>query len=517
MKTLNQIKQKTLRMLAQMVPAVAALAVLSACSTDDGEGTQQAWNGEIRLVAATTTAGTTRAATDVQATQFDRGQLLSVYLFEAGDESSTFYQNPLTYRVNDAEGTLAAYGVAAPQFPLTNGVDVYALYPSTVKRESTSFSVKTQQADDDSYRASDLMYGTVLDADGNRQSVARSADAAELTFKHMLSKIVVRLEPGTGSPDVNGASVRIQNVRTEIGITSCGLGGLTLGAASGDKQDVVATYSYQYDRDDAKNTGCAAIIVPQTVTGGNFLRLSLKNGTSTTYRLGAPMTFEPGMVYTYTVTVNQGGVAIRTAIEPWDYDTYDQAATAYIGQPEKEVEEDNYVLAVGDIYYADGFTSAAPVDGHGDAIGIVAYLGEETGIDGYTTGLVMALHDTSDDTEWAEYWEDKDDSEGRRWSSFEASYPRPEGTSYWDLPYVSPFNLILTACGGNIAGVNALLVNAGGDTFKDSDYLIYGDGSNRQWVYYFYPSSNSYSSSYEWCEGWNECAYSGYVRLCFAF
>ena len=321
MKTLNQIKQKTLRMLAQMVPAVAALAVLSACSTDDGEGTQQAWNGEIRLVAATTTAGTTRAATDVQATQFDRGQLLSVYLFEAGDESSTFYQNPLTYRVNDAEGTLAAYGVAAPQFPLTNGVDVYALYPSTVKRESTSFSVKTQQADDDSYRASDLMYGTVLDADGNRQSVARSADAAELTFKHMLSKIVVRLKLGSGPPELDGASVRLQNVKTDIELSSCGLDGLVLGNTKGEATDIVATYSYSYD---SENSGCAAIIVPQTVNAGKFIRISLKDGSNLTYRLQSPITFTSGTVYTFNITVNQGGgLLVGSEISAWTDGTND--------------------------------------------------------------------------------------------------------------------------------------------------------------------------------------------------
>ena len=520
MKTLNHIKQKTLRLLA-MLPAVAALAVLSACSTEDGEGTQQAWNGEIRLVAATT-AGTTRAATGVQATQFNRGQLLSVYLFEAGDESSTFYTNPLTYRVNDDQGTLSAYGVAAPQFPLTNGVDVYALYPSTVKRESTSFSVKTQQADDDSYCASDLMYGTVLDGDGNRQSVARSADAAELTFKHMLSKIVVKLEPGSGAPDVNGATVRLQNVKPEIGITSCGLNGLALGAAAGDKQDIVVTYSYNYDTD---NDGSAAIIVPQTIDAGKFMRISLKNGTTMTYRLPENTTFASGYVYTYIVTCNTSGLAVRGLVEPWDEveDIIGRQYTIGDTENEKEITFGTVEATVGDIYYADGTISATLEDGHGEPIGMVAYVGEDTGVEGYTGGLVFSLYNYSSNLQSGEYYGSSYDGDFDYYAGqYQELYPTPDGVSSWFVPSYDQWKQMFVACGAE---------------YSDSNEQYYGDfwtmlgnisdyaGSNYICSYYWAGPDSNGNNDYYYLSNNGEYGYfnstssgdSNYYRFCFAF
>ena len=291
-----------------------ALLLLTACSSDDD--TSQVWTGEIRLKAIE--AETPRATTTVQGPQFGIGQRVAVFLnehdYDATADDKTDYPQPLLFSVADSYGNLQPYGGSAPYFPTNteHGIDVYATYPSTVTGVGT-FSVKAQQNTDADYMASDLMYGVTA------ATVMRTESTVPLTFRHQLAKVVVRIEAASGSPQFGGATVRLLRMKTQVPITKCDLEGMTIGEATGSTSDIVMTYNYEYDEAAPEaNVGCAAVIVPQTLNEGRFIRITQTDGTSMFYRLHEPMTFEAGKVYTYVINVYQNSFTVNGEVAIWD-------------------------------------------------------------------------------------------------------------------------------------------------------------------------------------------------------
>ena len=86
-------------------------------------------------------------------------------------------------------------------------MDAFAIYPSTVAKGASSFSVVTMQSVGGAYNASELMYAY-------KANNTSSSNPISLQFKHCLSKIVVKVVNADGSPcyELDGYDVEIDNM-----------------------------------------------------------------------------------------------------------------------------------------------------------------------------------------------------------------------------------------------------------------------------------------------------------------
>lgn len=288
-----------------MILAVSALLFV-ACSNDEEIDN---WNGEIRL--CTTTQLQTRAAQDLQATQFAANENVDIFISEAADSPTYTYPQPIEYTA-DGTGGLNTY-MDAPRYPTTgNGVNIFGVYPAGIASSADTdvvFSVMEDQSSDANYNASDLMIGAAANP------VSRQAGSVAVTFSHMLSKININVEIGTGltADSLANATVSILNTlpSTTFNITNG-----EIGAASG--APAVAAFDITAGTLSANAMNHSAIIVPQLLEEeSEFIQIVLESGTKLTYILPANTTFVSGNVYTYNLTANRYEITATTSINDW--------------------------------------------------------------------------------------------------------------------------------------------------------------------------------------------------------
>lgn len=352
--------------------ACAMLAALASCSNDQVLSQQSPTPSDpdvINIVAASSKP-VTRAvenATNLQNTQFVAGEKINVYLGENVTSSTTSY-DLYRYKVTDTPPSGGSGKVLelnttdyptqkAPHYPISgNGMDAYALYPVLGSSEPTyeitdqtrTFSVAENQKDDADYRKSDLMFGTNnWNTDNNGEpftsfSGTKKPKPVNLYFKHLLSKIIVKLLPGEGMSDatLKGATIKLKNTSIKANITQIeNPGGITFSAdnSGSEIKDITLTDNYagsESSFDSNTYSGCAGIIIPQDITVPSptdtqtpFIEIILSpsnakyvyNIADSDTNIGDDtMTFASGNQYTYTITLSAGNViVVSTQIAPW--------------------------------------------------------------------------------------------------------------------------------------------------------------------------------------------------------
>lgn len=286
-----------------MTIAVAA-TLLTACNNE----IETPWNGEIRLTTATAVMDVqSRAAQDLQLTQFASTEKISVFINEQDDGTSTTYTQPLEFTANGSGGLAPG---SQPYFPQSGkGVNIYACYPKTAATAVTTakdFTILTDQSGDTNYKASDLMLGVPAS-----NPVSRTSSAVALTFTHQLSKINIELVAGAGlqASDLDGAVVTLKNILPTISFDP--KTGIT-GDAKGTAADVTVMTAAT-----ATLTG-SAIIIPQAIAQtAAFIEVKLKSGGILTHKLAAATTFAAKSVYSYQITVKLTKLEVTSSISPW--------------------------------------------------------------------------------------------------------------------------------------------------------------------------------------------------------
>lgn len=280
----------------------AAVFFTAACSNENeiNGGDPDA----IKFTASIANASTTRAAVAVQSTAFDTGESINIECTPTGGSttsSGVYTTSAASGNVNDltySSGTII-------KWPPTGTVDMKAFYPSTVTSGTTSFTVQTDQTTDANYKASDLMYATPITGQ------SQTTSAVGFTFKHALTKIVVKLTKGSNLPqdDFNSCTVTLSAnttaaINSGVAGTANTAGNITMG--TGVSSSTAATFSL------------AAIIVPQTIASGqNFINIKIGNDTGY-LQLNSNVTFDPGKVYTYELTVYSSVITLQsTTITDW--------------------------------------------------------------------------------------------------------------------------------------------------------------------------------------------------------
>ena len=280
--------------------AIAALA-LTACSNDDEI---KVGGDNAILLTSSLDVAETRAATNIQTSAFDAGENVDVYITENnGGNNPTTYPQPIEYTT----GAGGALTVGTQYYYPTsgNGVNIYALYPATAATGEL-FTIADDQSTDANYKASDLMYGKPAS-----NPVSPSANAVNIQFTHLLSKVTINLIAGANVTSLDGAKVELLGVKPSTTLTA-DINGYSITAASGTATPITVMTATE------TVTSGSAIIVPQTLPE-MFLQVTL-DGATLTGKLdsGAPE-LTAGNAYTYDITVNMrgGALEIEGSITPW--------------------------------------------------------------------------------------------------------------------------------------------------------------------------------------------------------
>lgn len=282
--------------------AIAALA-LTACSNDDDI---KVGGDNAILLTSSLNVAETRAATDIQTSAFDAGETVDVYITENEPGTNETHYNQPILATTKTGGALDLQD--GPYYYPTsgNGVNIYALYPATAETGKL-FTIAENQSTDANYKASDLMYGKPAS-----NPVSPSANAEDIQFSHLLSKVTINLKPGVNVTSLDGAKVELLGVKPSTTLTA-GINGHSITDASGTATPITVMTA------TATQTSGSAIIVPQTLPE-TFLQVTL-DGATLTGKLdsGAP-TLTAGNAYTYNITVNMrgGALEIEGSITPWD-------------------------------------------------------------------------------------------------------------------------------------------------------------------------------------------------------
>ena len=295
-----------------IIYAMAALA-LTACSNDENLDNL---NGPVELRLTSGLEVQTRATHNLD-TQLKNGEKVHVWVDDATTDENLYVNNTLT-----ADGGGSFTGGQPMYFPSTgNGVDIYAIhgnfgadFTDFWSAEQTHTIAQDQKSSSDGYAKSDLVYA-------KHTNVARTKQAVNLEFRHLLSKIEVVLVQGEGKPTIE--KVEILNTKLDAKFTPSKTDDFTL-TASGESNPIVidtdlTSKTDAAGTDESKKKLNETIIVPQTLTAGTeFIRITTTTGGVLVYKIpDGGKTFDKGKKYRYTVTANLTELEVTAIITPW--------------------------------------------------------------------------------------------------------------------------------------------------------------------------------------------------------
>lgn len=311
------IRRHSIRLwLATAIATTATLATLTGCSADNdpqiaagGDGTSVTFGATIapREAHGNDKAPASRAIIDGTFEDGDRilvhmdGKLKAfVYRTAQGFVHDGSVSNPGTdttpaeWKSGETQKDLLAYGPAKAIVSDANAGFVYQC-----------FAAEDQSSGDD-YKNSDYVY--------TAQTLHRSDPA--LTFRHGMTRIVVRLRSGGSlkDEDVAGATVLLgnENLLTVADIDPQ-TGTLTAHVPAGANERQPQTITPHRCADAAPAGFVAvheALLPPQDVSGKSFIRVLLSDGRELGYAAESGSLLKGGHEYVYNVTVKEDHVTV---------------------------------------------------------------------------------------------------------------------------------------------------------------------------------------------------------------
>jgi hypothetical protein len=312
--------------------AVAASAMLSACSNDEGESPK--FDGIIRLTTSSIDMNT-RAEQSIQGTLFDAGESVDIFLKDALDDGSgtpgsdyTVYPQPLVTTTTKETAKNNLNFATTQIWPINNhSLNIWAVYPSgsagtsdvDVTTTSIPFTVQTDQSTTVAYKASDLMTGVAANP------VAPSENTMEipLVFTHLLSKVNVNLSKTAATTTITDeqlatAKVYIMNTKPT---TTFAPQTTEVTVASGDATEIFV----------GEGIASSAILVPQTVAGGKeYIKVVIGDDTFIYSIPTGGITLEAKKVHTYDIKIHKASIILTATITDWESAGENVNGTGYI-------------------------------------------------------------------------------------------------------------------------------------------------------------------------------------------
>lgn len=265
---------------------LAALLLMVGCSKNDDEQLAGVSGDEITLCSEVRSM-TRSNNLELQSTQIVPGQMLGVYIYNA------------SHAMNNSPWLVGAEGSLANQrgkiyWAKNQDVNIVAYQPYMTDEELAKgvFTVKTDQSTDKMYQESDLLLAS--------RSASKQVAPVPLTFRHKLSKIMVRII-SDDAHFLDGAEVWVcgTKISTPFDPNECSI------SAIEPVSDIKAAVLTE------KQLTAAAIVVPQTIgAGSKFIRVKVGDRMFF-YRLKNDATFESGYSYLYTLHLSLDDDAIK--------------------------------------------------------------------------------------------------------------------------------------------------------------------------------------------------------------
>lgn len=306
---------ETRKTLFAFVFMAGALCACSSGSDDSGQDTpdKPAPSGKLPITISTSVSG----VEDSRVTD---------YAFEVGDEAGLYVVNrradgsaaPLQAQGNHVDNMCFTYSgtwtPASPIYWLDNEThaDFYLYYPykaSVADVEAVPFSVAADQSTEAAYKSGDVVIGSAL-------NVVPTESAVSIEAKHVMSQMLVTLEPGNGFTEESLAAadvqVKINGVKTAATVN--------LSTATVTATGSAATVTPLHVENAYK-----ALVVPQSVAEGNLITVTVDGRD---FNLKKAFTFVSGKRHRFTVTLSKTSSGVNVDINPWEDDGTDNGGVA---------------------------------------------------------------------------------------------------------------------------------------------------------------------------------------------
>jgi len=281
-----------------MKPAISLLTLgiavlLAACSNDDDMGGPEGnpvavefGSGNIATLRSTTTTG--------GETHWTQGDQIGIYMMPESGGITTATADNIAYQAQTGNSTQSAFTPVSTSETLYypqdgSKVDFIAYHP--YKTPLTGHTYNIDVSNQSAPAAIDVLYSN------NAAGYDKTSGTVDLRFAHALAKLTVNVTAGTGAPGLAGLAITLGG-QYKSGNLSLSDGSTFTALQTGDiaMREVTAGAAYE------------AILIPQgAVTGSK----ALFTVGSNTYEWDiSAINFQPGMKYTYTVTVDKTGITV---------------------------------------------------------------------------------------------------------------------------------------------------------------------------------------------------------------
>lgn len=241
---------------------------------------------------------------------YEENDKVGIYVVNWSDDSQSQFLSSGNHA--DNAGFTFSGGVWMPDDSLywldqSTKADFYCYYPyveSVVDVASFPFSVNLDQSTDAGYKSSDLLWGKT-------EGVSPTPDPVEIMTNHLMSNLLIYLQPGKGYSEETFAAA--QKSVSVTGVLYSANVNLATGEVIpvGEPSDLIPKPEDGYYR---------VLIVPQFVVDAPLVRVVI-NGDE--YTLNQSIDFESNRQYKCTVTVNRTGEGVDIGIGDWIVDDDD--------------------------------------------------------------------------------------------------------------------------------------------------------------------------------------------------
>lgn len=284
------------KMTKLFVLALLAGAMVS-CNTEDTASTTA--NGKVAVQFTGGISVDTRAAGQAWAD----GDKIGIFMIEAGKTLSADVikegVDNVCYQTSGSSAFSPISGGKTIFFPIDGDVDFYSYYPQTTVND---YKVALNMANQTSQEAIDFMYA-------KKTGCNKATPQVDLKFNHMLSKLVLNVQPGNGltQDDLNKLKVTIKDQNTT------GTFNLADGTISGEgNPDNIQMKAVQVGKI------YEAILLPTASTIREIV-FDLNNGYDAPFVWKMDSELKGGNMYNYTtVKLTRSTVEMTGTIESWN-------------------------------------------------------------------------------------------------------------------------------------------------------------------------------------------------------
>ena len=303
-------------------------AVLTGCSSEDINSRAQGDGHPKVQVTATVLSADPQTATraddglNIASTGFsDNTKTVYIGVNKGSAGADTWQGYEFGISGTGGSQSLTAPVSNGPEFPSgVTSVSVYGWYP--YNNGNKTFSVLADQSTNANYNASDLMLANSQTCSHDGSSVT----AADLTFRHALTKMKVTVTPGA---DVTINSITLKSMKPTVTINDDNKTSLSVGSADGSPTDITLFSG----ESTAAVTQCAVFPGQEKAAGALLVVNATANGgsaTDVTYSLDGAKTFTADKQYVMNISLNATAVAAGS-VTLTDWETASGTVTVNAG------------------------------------------------------------------------------------------------------------------------------------------------------------------------------------------